>query len=212
MTKASKKLLLAFMTIAVCLALLVTGTYALFSTQVGVENHLVAGNLSVTLVRDKLVTVSLGENGHLTRTTDEGDKDFTNATKENLFGIEEGVKIAPDCSFTADMVLTNSGSVAISYWIEIKLEGTANELAEQLLVTVASKDVPVKEVGKSLKDGLTLGSEEDGVGIVEVKSSANFSVTVEFQDLDTNNDAQGQEVTFDLIVHAIQDATVTPAA
>lgn len=208
MAKVSRKLLLALLTIAVCIALLIGGTYALFSTQIGVENHLVAGNLSATLVRDSLTTVSLGENGHLTRTTNGEDKNFTNAGKNNLFDLTDAVRIAPGCSFTADMVLTNNGSVAFSYWIEVKLKGDSNALAEQLQVTVKTGDVQTE---KFLKDGLSVGSEAKGIGIVEVGASANFSVSVEFVDLDTNNDAQDQTVSFDFVVYALQDATVTNA-
>ncbi len=209
MEKASRKLLLAFLTIAVCIALLIGGTYALFSAQIGVENHLVAGNLSATLVRENLETVSLAENGHLTRTTNGEDKDFTNAGKNNLFDLEEGVKIAPGCRFTADMVLTNNGSVAFSYWIEVKLKGDSNVLAEQLKVTVKTGETQTE---KFLKDGLSVGSEADGIGVVEVGANAQFSVSVEFLDLDTNNDAQNQTVEFDFVVYALQDAAVTPAA
>lgn len=210
MAKASRKLLLALLTIAVCIALLVAGTYALFSADFPVTNHLAAGNLSATLVRDNLETVTLNAGGNLTSTTDGRDKDFTNASSENnnLFDLAEGVCVAPGCRFTADMVLTNTGTVAFSYWIEVVLKSEANAFAAQLTVSVTSADVTAKE---PLAEGITLGSEGEGLGVVIVGSSARFSLSVEFSDLENNNDAQDQMVEFDMIVHAIQDATVTPS-
>lgn len=207
-TKATRKILLACMIIVVCIALMVAGTYALFTANYGVTNHLAAGNLSATLVRDNLETVTINESGNLTKTTDAADKDFSAPTSENLFGIENGAKIAPACSFTADMVLTNTGTVAFSYWIEVKLTGDSNKLAEQLKVTLKTDK---GQTEKFLSEGLTVGSETEGIGIVVAKGSANFSVTVTFADLTANNDAQDQTVEFDFVVHAIQDATVTNA-
>lgn len=206
MAKASRKLLLALLTIAVCIALLVAGTYALFSTQIGVENHLVAGNISATLTRTKLQTVTLATNGHLTSTVDDADKDFTDATSDNLFGLDGNEKIAPGCSFTADMLLANNGSVAFSYWIEVKLNGDSNALAEQLTVTVKAGTITRTQ---SLSAGLTVGNDKTGLAIVEVGGSTAFSVTVAFKDDAANNGAMDQEAELDLIVHAIQDATIS---
>lgn len=205
MAKASRKLLLALFAIAVALALVVGGTYALFSAQVNVENHLFAGNLSAKLVRENLETVSLAENGRLTKTTDSAEKDFTKATSENLFGLTDGTKIAPGCKFTASMVLTNDGSVAFSYWIEVKLKSESNKLAEQLKVTVKAGET---ENGQALSTSLTVGSDEEGLGVVEVGQTAKFSVTVEFTNVDGNNEAMSQEAEFDFIVHAIQDVSL----
>lgn len=204
MAKSSRKILLACLTLLLCVALLVGGAYALFSADVPVENHLVAGNLSATLVRDRLVWVTLDDKGKLVSDEDPDDKDFSKAGSENLFGLKNDAKIAPGCSFTADMVLGNNGSVAFTYWIEIKLKGDSNELAEQLKVTVTSGGTKSEQ---PLNSGLEVG-KADGLGVVEVGGQAKFSVSVEFTDRADNNDAQEQEANFDLVVHATQDATV----
>lgn len=206
MAKASKKLLLAFLTIAVCLALLAAGTYALFSREFTLKNHLVAGNLNVTLTRTNLETVTLGTDGHLVFATDEEPKDFTNAVDENLFGLEDGVVVAPGCAFTADLELKNDGTVAFSYWLEVVTDETSgNELASQLKVKLTAGS---ESQESTLETGLSIGSEEAGIGVVVVGKSAEFTVSVTFADDENNNAAMNQSVKFDIVIHAIQDASV----
>ncbi len=206
MAKASRKLLLALLTIAVCLALLAAGTYALFSREFTATNHLVAGNLNITLTRTNLETKTLGANGHLVTSTDPNEKDFTNADGENIFGLEDGAVIAPGCEFTAALKLTNEGTVAFSYWLEVVVtDGSQGEaLARQLKVKLTEDGKPPRE--SAVGTGFTIGSETDGIGVVLVKESAQFSVSVEFSDLENNNEAKGQSLKFDIVIHAIQDA------
>lgn len=209
MAKTSRKLLLACLTVLACIALIVAGTYALFTANPHVTNHLAAGNLTATLTRDNLETVLLNENGNLTKTTDPNDVDFTGATEETLFGLKDGTVIAPGCSLKADMILSNKGSVAFTYWIEIVLNSDSNELAQQLEVQVVAGE---KTVTQSLSEGPTLGSEGTPIGTVTLTApTAAFTVTVTFKDDPNNNAAQNQEVDIDLIVHATQDVTVTNA-
>ena len=51
-----------------------------------------------------------------------------------------------------------------------------------------------------------VGSEEEPIAVLEVGESGDFSVAVEFLDLASavNDAAQGDDVTFDLVVHAVQ--------
>ena len=209
MAKTSRKLLLALLTILVCLALLVAGAYALFTADFGVTNHLVAGNLTATLTRDSLETVTLGANGSLVKTTDEADADFSQPTNANLFGIDGDARIAPECSYTANMILSNGGSVAFSYWIEVKLSAASNKLAEQLEVTVKVGETSYTQF---LSNGLEV-QKDAGIGVVHVGEQAEFSVTVKFVNLTdgTNNEAQNQTVDFDFVVHLVQDSSVTNA-
>ena len=206
MAKASRKLLLALLTIAVCLALLVAGTYALFSREFPITNHLVAGNLNITLTRTGLETTTLGASGHLVTTTDPNPKDFTNADGENIFEIKDGAVIAPGCKFTAQLKLTNAGTVAFSYWLEVVVTDSSQgeALANQLKVTLTADG---ESQDGSVTTGFSIGSETDGIGVVDVDKSAQFSVSVEFPDLENNNDARDQSVKFDIVIHAIQATT-----
>lgn len=208
MAKASRKLLLALLTIAVCLALLVAGTYALFSREFTSTNHLVAGNLNIKLTRTRLETKTLGAEGYLVTSTNADEKDFTNADGENIFDLKDGAVIAPGCEFTADLKLTNEGSVAFSYWLEVVVTDSSQgeALAQQLKVKLTAADGTKTQSG-SVSTGFSIGSETDGIGTVIVGESAQFSVSVEFPDLDENNDARDQSVKFDIVIHAIQVTT-----
>ena len=202
MAKASRKLLVTMLTIAVCLALLVAGTYALFSREFPVKNHLISGNLKITLTRTKLETVTLGESGHLVTSTDPNPKDFTTADEANIFDIQGGATVAPGCRFTAELKLTNEGTVAFAYWLEVITDDGDKELAKQIIVKLTA-DGETQE--GTVDTNLKIGSDDNGIGIVAVKESAEFSVSVEFPDLENNNEARDQSITFDIVIHAIQD-------
>ena len=69
-------------------------------------------------------------------------------------------------------------------------------------VTVTAAGTP-REV--FLSAGLTIGSENAPVGTLAKSGSSVFNLKVEFiNDNSVNNSAQGQQVDFDLIVHAVQ--------
>ncbi len=212
MKKVAQKLTLALLTITVCIALLVGGTFALFSQDITVTNHLVAGNIKASLTRERLEKDYLDKDGQIKKADPNTDSmDFTNAQYENLFGLKEGDMVAPGCSYTATMRLTNKGTVAFTYWLEFKLNGEANKLAEQLEVTVTAGG---NTTTQPLSAGLTLGSADKGLAVVNASQdnskyeSTDFTVTVKFVSSGDNNAAQSLSVGFDLVVHAIQYAEV----
>ena len=90
MTKKQRTVLLAALTLMLCLALIAGGTYALFSAQFEMTNHLQAGELKVALERTHLKAFALDPvTGYMTL-HDEPDtppKQFTNGTDDNVFGI-----------------------------------------------------------------------------------------------------------------------------
>lgn len=204
--KRLRVLLLAGATVLVCLVLIVACTYALFSGSVKVDNHLQAGTLKMTLVREKLTSYNLAADGNMTETTDDTSSDFTEATDNNIFGFTDSIRIVPMSSFTADMVIKNEGDIAFVYWVEIVFDPTSNSqaFAEQLTLSVTPEGGETQT--KSLKDGLSLGSDTDELGTVDLGGEAKFSVTVTFDNLEdeVNNSARDSEVSFDLIVHAVQ--------
>jgi hypothetical protein len=181
-------------------------TFALFTDEEIVNNHLSAGDLDITLVRTSLTSTYLTDRGYLDTVTDSQIKDFTNDTNENVFGLN-GSLIVPKSKYVAEMQISNESDVAFGYWVEIVYTGSANvDLAEQISVTVNTEE------SKRLNQGLMVGSESAPIAVLAVGEAGKFTVAVEFLDLQSsvNNMAQGDSVTFDLIVHAVQYTGADP--
>ena len=193
-----RALLVSSITIMICVALLVCGTYALWSKQTTLETHLVAGKLDLKLERTKLTKTALDDNGYLAETTDTATLDLTSASDANVFGIEEDELIVPASSYEAELKITNTGDVAFKYDIVIKLGEIDEHLKDQLKVSV----------NNGTSKALSEFGEVDGSVVVSnsvVKSgNSTFTIKIEFEDLDTNNDAMEESVDFDLVVKAVQ--------
>lgn len=203
--KKKRVLLVSCSVILVCMSIIVGMTYALFTDNVVVENHLKAGNLDVTLKRTSLEYAVLDDDGLLKVTTVNDELDFTERTDDNVFGIDStDVRIVPGSYFEATLEVGNNGSTAFDYNVEIKLEGESNSLAEQLKVIVTHNDGSTTEKMLSeIADGLSISAGS-------MKSSDNaqsFKVKVEFIDVAYNNDAQDLSCVFDLVVSATQATT-----
>lgn len=205
-TNRKRALLVSGSVILLCLTVITGMTLALFTDDEVVTNHLKAGDLDVTLVRTKLTSTYLTERGFLDTVTDDRDKDFTNGTDENVFALD-GAVIVPQSKYIAEMQVSNQSDVAFGYWVEIVYTGSADvELADQIEITVNTAQ------SKRLSQGLVVGSEKEPIGVIAVGEAGEFTVTVEFLDLanSINNQAQGDEVTFDLVVHAVQYTGADP--
>ena len=207
MTTKQKSVLLSVLMLVLCLALVAGGTYALFSDDVTLTNHLEAGTLDITLKRTKLETLSLDNNtGYLAENVNTDVVDFSTPNDRNVFDIEDGVLIVPCSSYTATMEITNdvaTSDVAFSYWLEIRFGSESDlELADQLKVVLTTEDGVEHEV--ILSNGAMIGSEGAPIGTLAKTASETFKISVEFLDLDNNNDAKSKKVSFDLIVHAVQ--------
>ena len=200
--KRLRVLLLACATVLVCLALIIAGSYALFSDSTKVTNHLQAGTLDITLIRESYSSKYLNDDG-LLETRTGGEYDFSNPTTTNIFGLEDDAMIAPRSVLVANMVLSNNSNVAFDYWIDIVVgDGYLDSaLANQLKVTVITDTI---EQEFQLSRGYTLGGE-NGIALVKVGESHNFTVKIEFEDRETgNNVTMGQKVIFDFVVRAVQ--------
>jgi predicted ribosomally synthesized peptide with SipW-like signal peptide len=192
------------------MTIIVGMTWALFTDTQKVTNHLQAGDLSITLKRTELTKTTLNAQGKLvTSDPDTTTKNFSNPTDENVFGIVEGEKIVPGTKYQASMQIENNSDVAFGYWIEIVCTDKTNgaDLAKQLKVTVNTG----ADASASVNDGLTVGSSSNYVGELIIGATAEFTVTVEFLDsfvaennIDHNDLAQGENLSFDLVVHAVQ--------
>lgn len=209
-TNRKRALLVSASVILLCMTIIVGMTWALFTDTQKVTNHLQAGDLSITLKRTELTKTTLNAQGKLvTSDPDTTTKNFSNPTDENVFGIVEGEKIVPGTKYVAKMQVENHSDVAFGYWIEIVCTDKTNgaDLAKQLKVTVNTGS----DASAFINDGLTVGSSSNYVGELIIGATAEFTVTVEFLDsfvaennIDHNDLAQGENLSFDLVVHAVQ--------
>ena len=209
-TNRKRALLVSASVILLCMTIIVGMTWALFTDTQKVTNHLQAGDLSITLKRTELTKTTLNAQGKLvTSDPDTTTKNFSNPTDENVFGIVDGEKIVPGTKYQASMQIENHSDVAFGYWIEIVCTDKTNgaDLAKQLKVTVNTGS----DASASVNDGLTVGSSSNYVGELIIGATAEFTVTVEFLDsfvaennIDHNDLAQGENLSFDLVVHAVQ--------
>lgn len=223
MTKKKRSVLLSVLTLLLCLALVASGTYALFSDQVTLRNHLEAGTMDITLIRTNLKATMLNPaSGFIVEMENPKDIDFSNpadpddpnAENINVFDITKDTLIIPTCKYSAEMQISNNTDVSFGYWLEIVFDDKIDlTLAEQLVITVTTEDEN-KSISKSLSASKGLiGAEADPIGVLDKTGSALFTITVEFLDLDdsVNNAAKGKHVDFDLVVHAVQHAPAPPA-
>ena len=218
-TNRKRALIVSGSVILLCMTIIVGMTWALFTDTQTISNHLQAGDLTVKLLRTELTKTTLNAEGYLVEVPVQKATDkpvsFTNPTDENVFGIETDEKVVPGTKYVATMQIQNESDVAFGYWIEIvctdKTKG--EDLAKQLRVTVNTGSDTYDFVG----NGLTVkGDNGTCVGELAIGATGTFTVTVEFLDsdiadnkIDDNNLAQGDELSFDLVVHAVQ-ATAAP--
>ena len=217
--------------ILLCLSVIVGMTWALFTDTRSLNNHLKAGDMSITLLRTELTKTMLNEKGYLDtieiqKATDD-PVDFTtnkpdDTADDNVFGIAEGEIIVPGTKYVAVMQIENHSDVAFGYWIEIKCddESKLEDLAQQLKVTVTTDSDSYDFVA----NGLTVKPEKGYIEAVAVRPAnadetdttgiAKFTVTVEFVDLGVNDDftsdnnlAKEDTVEFDIVVNAVQLTT-----
>jgi predicted ribosomally synthesized peptide with SipW-like signal peptide len=215
-TNRKRAMIVSTSVILLCMTIIAGMTWALFTDTQTVSNHLQAGDLQITLKRTELTKTTLDASGYLTTLpADKTPVEFTNPTDENVFGIGTDEKIVPGTKYVAQMQIENHSDVAFGYWVEIVCtDKTAGEnLAKQLKVTVNAGSDQSGFVG----DGLTVrGADGGNVGELAVGATETFTVTVEFLDsaiagnnVADNNLAQTEELSFDLVVHAVQ-ATKAP--
>lgn len=229
MSKRFRTMVLALISLMCCIAVIAVGTYALFTDEVTVENHLKAGELKVTLKRTELVWNKLDSQGYLASNASNPDRTIidytdTNTNDENIFGLDNGEVVVPQSSYKAKMEVTNGGDVAFGCWFQTKImEGSNTELAQQLVMKITTIENGQSVVRTAtVKDGFTVGSKTDAVKVpANTNSTMTFWVEIYFADSDNatdiediedltngaefdNNDAMNDTIKFDLIVSAVQ--------
>ncbi len=209
------KLLTAIGALVCSLALLVGGTYALFTDEAKITNHLQAGTMELTLVRTNYQHNLLNERGFIADVTPEGsdaDMDFSEANEENLFGLTAETLFAPGASATANLTISNqkqdavdatitddeavdtSSDVAFGYWLELVVADDSQDVAlkHQLEVTVVVNPGEDDEytytqlLGGDATSFAIRPTESPYIGILGVGDAQNFDVTVTFMNMDTD--------------------------
>ena len=224
--KRKKGLLLAIFVIIAALALITSGTIALFNTKVRIVSHFESGTLTAELLRVGHEKMYLGdEDGKMHKTTVAMGEESTEVNDlENVFELAEDDYIVPQCKQVATFKITNGGNVAFDLLIQLVLHNgeqdskeSDEELLEQLSVTVEritsagvvlkddeEHELKITRSGDELSDDTSF--ELEGFA---PESVSYFRVSVEFiDDDDINNDAMTQNAYFDLIINAIQSTEV----
>lgn len=207
-TNRKRVLVVSGAIILLCMMIIAGMTFALFTDSKRMSNHLRAGDLEVTLTRTYLEYSVLDANGKLAVTKNTQSVNFTNSTKENVFGVDaKDLFIVPGSYFKAKMKVSNVGNVAFNYDVGIQLAGKSNALADQLQVTVTRADgSSVTARLSEMANGFTIQAGE----LIRGAGSQEFTVEVKFiDDTSINNAAQTQLSVFDLYVTAVQ-ATTNP--
>ena len=211
MAKRMHIILVAVVTMLLCAAMIVTGTYALFTDSYMATTHLKAGTMKIRMVRTKLVSYTgygdpVTNNDQLIYAGIEEDE--TLAT-ENIFGLgDENDLLVPTSQYTATIQLENKSDVAFNYYIQIQ-HRASNDFAHQAKITVDvtpenAEDAATSETTYSLADSFFVGSTEKPIAQVTVGGASTFSVSILFPDVEGNNKAQGLNADFDLTVYAVQ--------
>ncbi len=222
----NKTLLYSLLSLCVCAALVVGGTFALFSDKVTVNNHLDAGNLDIGLHRTSLKKYELDETTGLMANKPE-NTDKVDLTKDNnpVFTMTNAV---PTSRYEATIEVSNLGSTAFDYGVRILWSANQNQddndetLAKQIRITITSTKLTAPVVfmlsecaGRDIPLGYLLKNTE----------AESFTVTAEFlNDIDfnentdnpdnhiSNNSAMLATLTFDVQVYATQKTALDTTA
>ena len=225
-TNRMRALIVSTSVILMCLVVVLGSTFALFTDSEKITNHLKAGDLQIKLERLRVHNTSVNDRGYLVANPwTNAYCDFSQATTENVFALDDTQDvIVPRSAYTSEMRITNLGDVACEYWVEVVLtDGTDPALAKQLQVEVKGGNTQTARLSAGISPFDAAGNQNyAALGIVEANNGTQtFEVTVTFLDdadgltdpadsslaLD-NDDVKTKDVSFDLIVHAVQYAVV----
>ena len=213
--KRKRILLVSGSIILVCLVIVAGVIYSLFTDQYTVGNHLVAGELDITLQRTHLEYCTLNADGKLAVVENKTLVDFSNKTENNVFGMNtRDIKITPGSYFQATLRILNDNSgnalhfsnVPFEYSVKVVFIKGGQNLAKQMQITITDNDGKSTTMMLSdLTDGqsFAVGTLEPGDGGHEFTVKVEFLDDVDYKELD-NDRAQGESIVFDLVVTAVQ--------
>lgn len=155
----------------------------------------IIGKLDVSLIRERLQTVTINKEGLPSLRIEDKFVDFSKSG-ENIFGIGEDVIIGPGCYFEASMAISNTEQYAFEYWLEITPQDGDNLLVDQLELTIQVDGEAFAK--RTLSQGLIT----EPLSSVKTLETSRFTVRLEYLDTDNNNQTQNTTLAFDMIVHA----------
>ena len=202
MTK-KRTLLLSALTALLGVSVAVGASYALFTDQVTVNNHLSAGSLDVGLYRVEYKENVLVADGTMAESTPDTTRVDLTQNADKLFVIDD--LFVPTSWYETTVEVSNSGDVAFDYGVRILWkDDPANDkdqiIAKQIQITISVGDTQKEQfyLCACADYDVVLGSMLKG------DAAEQFTVKAEFVNRDDNNAAMQAEIDFDLQVYATQ--------
>lgn len=169
MAKRIRILVTAMATILICVALIAVGSYALFSDTTRVTNHLQAGDLDIKLWRIDLAGQGLDEDGFLGDIANTTDKEFTGATTDNIFDLDDTKYVVPTSKYVAEMMISRTAStnVAIGYWLDFVVPNVDTSIPEnEALLSQLMITIEVQKIGETAYTKIVDGKKLSELGNV----------------------------------------------
>ena len=202
MTK-KRTLLLSALTALLGVSVAVGASYALFTDQVTVNNHLSAGSLDVGLYRVEYKENVLVADGTMAESTPDTTRVDLTQNADKLFVIDD--LFVPTSWYETTVEVSNSGDVPFDYGVRILWkDDPANDkdqiIAKQIQITISVGDTQKEQfyLCDCADYDVVLGSMLKG------DAAEQFTVKAEFVNRDDNNAAMQAEIEFDLQVYATQ--------
>lgn len=219
----------ALLALVLCVVLLIGGTYALFTGNVEVNNHLSAGNLKVGLTRVSYKEHNLDERGVLTDKIDDTVIDLTQDGKE-IFTVDKAV---PTSWYEATIEVSNLGSAAFDYgmrilWTDMQVDDEKYDETLHKNDEILAAQIQITVTSSKIADADADGQDENGTNYVQFmldkcadpendislgyllknEGTNSFTVKAEFLNNEVNNAAMLASLTFDVQVFATQKTSV----
>ena len=198
-----RTLLLSALTALLGVSVAVGASYALFTDQVTVNNHLSAGSLDVGLYRVEYKENVLVADGTMAESTPDTTRVDLTQNADKLFVIDD--LFVPTSWYETTVEVSNSGDVAFDYGVRILWkDDPANDkdqiIAKQIQITISVGDTQKEQfyLCDCADYDVVLGSMLKG------DAAEQFTVKAEFVNRDDNNAAMQAEIEFDLQVYATQ--------
>ena len=198
-----RTLLLSALTALLGVSVAVGASYALFTDQVTVNNHLSAGSLDVGLYRVEYKENVLVADGTMAESTPDTTRVDLTQNADKLFVIDD--LFVPTSWYETTVEVSNSGDVAFDYGVRILWkDDPANDkdqiIAKQIQITISVGDTQKEQfyLCDCANYDVVLGSMLKG------DAAEQFTVKAEFVNRDDNNAAMQAEIEFDLQVYATQ--------
>ncbi|MBR1867492.1 MAG: SipW-dependent-type signal peptide-containing protein [Clostridia bacterium] len=213
--RRSTAIILALIAIILSATLITASTFALFSDQVRIQNHLQAGNLKITLARTAYSYSILDEDGYLKTTGKTGRRDLIGDIT-NVFELPDDALIVPTSELSATFDIENNDDVAFVYTVQLLVfDEEHNEIAAEDYENYHLLDqleLKLEGNGQTITEKLSADKDRDFIiegTTITVDQKDSFTVKLSFLNLedDENNKAQNDNVYFDIVIHAVQSTT-----